>query len=95
MESIISALIGGIVAVLTCVINNNVQQQKERHAIEMKIAEVNANYEKNTAIIREQINTLSEHVKEHNNLIDRMYKVEELTTHLDYMIRELREDDRR
>ena len=95
MESIISALIGGIVAVLTCVINNNIQQQKERHAIEMKIAEVNANYEKNTAIIREQINTLSEHVKEHNNLIDRMYKVEELTTHLDYMIRELREDDRR
>ena len=95
MESIISALIGGIVAVLTCVINNNLQQQKERHAIEMKIAEVNANYEKNTAIIREQINTLSEHVKEHNNLIDRMYKVEELTTHLDYMIRELREDDRR
>lgn len=95
MESIISALIGGIVAVLTCVINNNVQQQKERHAIEMKIAEVNANYEKNTAIIREQINTLSEHVKEHNNLIDRMYKVEELTTHLDYMIKEIREDDRR
>ena len=95
MESIISALIGGIVAVLTCVINNNVQQQKERHAIEMKIAEVNANYDKNTAIIREQINTLSEHVKEHNNLIDRMYKVEELTTHLDYMIKEIREDDRR
>lgn len=95
MESIISALIGGAVAVITCLINNNVQRTKEQHAIEMKIAEVNANYDKNTAIIREQINTLSEHVKEHNNLIDRMYKVEELTTHLDYMIKEIREDDRR
>ena len=93
--SIMSIIVPSAITLIGCLINNNVQRTKEQHAIEMQIAEINANYDKQTAIIKEQINTLSDHVKEHNNLIDRMYKVEELTTHLDYMIRELREDDRR
>lgn len=85
MESIISALIGGAVAVITCLINNNVQRTKEQHAIEMQLQAVNANYDKQTSIIKEQICTLTEHVNQHNNLIDRMYKVEELTTKLSDM----------
>ena len=95
MESIISALIGGAVAVITCLINNNVQQQKERHAIEMKIAEVNANYDKQTAIIKQQIETLTEHVNAHNDIVKRMYNVESLTVRLKDMIDDLREDDRK
>lgn len=95
MESIISALIGGAVAVITCLINDNVQRTKEQHAIEMKIAEVNANYDKQTALITQQIETLTEHVNKHNNVIERLYDVEKLTVRLQDMVNELREDDRR
>lgn len=95
METIIGAAIAGVVAVVTCLINNNMQRAKEQHAIEMQIQAINSNYDKSTALIEQKIDTLSAHVKEHNNLIDRMYKVEELTKHLDYMMKEIREDDRR
>lgn len=95
MESIISALIGGAVAVITCLINDNVQRTKEQHAIEMKIAEVNANYDKQTALITQQIETLTEHVNKHNNVIERLYDVEKLTVRLQDMVNELREDDRK
>lgn len=95
MESIISALIGGAVAVITCLINDNVQRTKEQHAIEMKIAEVNANYDKQTALITQQIVNLTEHVNKHNNVIERLYDVEKLTVRLQDMVNELREDDRR
>lgn len=95
MEVIVGSAISAVVAILTCLINNNVQRVKEQAEIEKKIDSINANYDKQSALITQQINTLSEHVKEHNNLIDRMYKVEELTAHLDYMIKDLREDDRR
>ncbi len=95
MESIISALIGGAVAVITCLINNNVQRTKEQHNIEMQIASINANYDKQTAIIKQQIETLTAHVNQHNNLIDRMYNVESLTVRLQDMVNELREDDKK
>lgn len=95
MESIISALIGGAVAVITCLINDNVQRTKEQHAIEMKIAEVNANYDKQTALITQQIVSLTEHVNKHNNVIERLYDVEKLTVRLQDMVNELREDDKK
>ena len=95
MESIISALIGGAVAVISCLINNNVQRTKEQHALEMQIASINANYDKQTAIIKEQINTLTEHVNKHNNVVERLYDVEKLTVRLQDMLNDLKEDDRR
>lgn len=95
MESIISALIGGAVAVITCLINDNVQRTKEQHAIEMKIAEVNANYDKQTALITQQIVSLTEHVNKHNNVIERLYDVEKLTVRLQNMVNELKEDDKK
>ena len=95
METIIAASLSAIAAIVACIINNNVQRVKEQAAIETKIDSINANYDKQTALITQRIDTLSAHVKEHNNLIDRMYKVESLTAHLDNMMKELREDDRR
>lgn len=92
MESIISALIGGAVAVITCLINNNVQRTKEQHGIEMKIAEINANYDKSTALIKKDIQELSERVNKHNNLIERMYKAEDEIHILERDIREIRDD---
>jgi peptidoglycan hydrolase CwlO-like protein len=92
MESIISALIGGAVAVITCLINNNVQRTKEQHAIEMQIASINANYDKKTALITQQINELSERVNKHNNLIERMYKCEDRLNIIEHDISDIKDD---
>lgn len=99
METIIatigSSFVTGIFGVIVCVLTFNSKHDKEKAEIEEKINSVNANYDKQTAIIKQQIETLTEHVNKHNDLINRMYRVEQLTEHLDYMIRELKEDDRR
>lgn len=95
METIIASVCTGIVAIITCVINNNVQRIKEQNEIEKKIDSINANYDKQSALITQQIVTLTDHVNAHNNLVERMYNVESLTVRLRDMIDDLREDDRR
>ena len=102
MESIIPALIGAVVSIVVCLINNNAQRTKEQHGIEMKLAEVNANYDKSTALIEQKIVELSEKVSKHNNLVERMYSVEKLTAHLsdiqqvlDDRVDKLEADDRK
>lgn len=95
MEAILSAALAAVAAIVTCIINNNVQRVKEQAAIEKKIDDINANYDKQTALITQRIETLTDHVNQHNNLIDRMYNVEALTVRLQDMINEIREDDRR
>ena len=95
LSTIIGSAISGIIAVVTCIINSNVQRVKEQAEIEKKIDSINANYDKQSALIKQQIETLTEHVNQHNNLIDRMYNVEALTVRLHDMIDDLREDDRR
>ena len=95
METIIAASLSAIAAIVACIINNNVQRVKEQAAIETKIDSINANYDKTTALITQRIETLTEHVNQHNNLIDRMYNVESLTVRLQDMIDDMKEDDRR
>ena len=92
METIASALIGAVVAIVTCLINNNTQRAKEQHSIEMQIAAVNANYDKSTALIQAQINELSERVNKHNNLIERMYKCEDRLNIVEHDIKDIRDD---
>lgn len=82
METIIGAAIAGVVAVVTCLINNNMQRAKEQHAIEMQISSINANYDKSTALIEQKIETLTEHVNKHNQLVERMYDCEKITAHI-------------
>jgi len=95
METIIASALSAIAAIVACIINNNVQRVKEQATIEAKIDSINANYDKTTALITQRIETLTEHVNKHNDLIDRMYKVEALTVHLDDMLQEIKGDDRR
>lgn len=95
METVIASVCTGIVAIITCVINNNVQRIREQAEIERKIDSINANYDKQTALITQQIVSLTEHVNKHNNVIERLYDVEKLTVRLQDMVNELREDDRR
>ena len=95
METIIGAVIAGVIAVVTCLINNNVQRVREQAQIESKIDSINANYDKSTALIEQKIETLTQHVNQHNNLVERMYNVEALTIRLQDLIKEMREDDRK
>jgi len=95
METVIASVCTGIVAIITCVINNNVQRVREQAEIEHKIDSINANYDKQTALITQQIVSLTEHVNKHNNVVERLYDVEKLTVRLQDMVNELREDDRR
>ena len=95
METVIAAGLSAIAAIITCVINNNIQRVREQAAIERKIDSINANYDKQTALITQQIVSLTEHVNTHNNVVERLYDVEKLTVRLQDMVNELREDDRR
>ncbi len=95
METVIAAGLSAIAAIITCVINNNIQRVKEQAAIERKIDSINANYDKQTALITQQIVSLTEHVNKHNNVIERLYDVEKLTVRLQYMVNDLKEDDSR
>ena len=95
METVIASVCTGLVAIITCVINNNVQRVREQAEIERNIDSINANYDKQTALITQQIVSLTEHVNKHNNVVERLYDVEKLTVRLQDMVNELREDDRR
>lgn len=95
METVIAAGLSAIAAIITCVINNNIQRVREQAAIERKIDSINANYDKQTALITQQIVSLTEHVNKHNNVVERLYDVEKLTVRLQDMVNDLREDDKK
>ena len=88
----ITVIVPSVLTLIGCMVNNNMQETKRDHAIEMKIAEINANYDKSTALIKQEIKDLSEHVNKHNNLVERMYNVESLTVRLEDMVKDLRDD---
>lgn len=75
--SIMGIIIPSAITLIGCMINNNMQRAKEQHAIELKIADINSNYDKTTALIKAQIDELAKDVAKHNNLIDRMYSCED------------------
>ena len=69
MSQIVSALIGAAAAIVVCVIQSNAQNQKRQ-----------AEFDKAIGIIEYKIDVLTAKVAAHNNLIDRMYKVEQTTS---------------
>lgn len=98
-----SVIIPSVLTLVGCMINNNVQRAKEQHQIEMQlaavnakiemqIAAVNANYDKSTALIRANIEELSDKVNKHNNVIERMYKIEERVAIIETDIKDIRKD---
>ena len=95
MEAIVNIMgiiIPSAITLIGCMINNNMQRAKEQHAIEMKIAEINANYDKSTALIKKEIQDLSERVNKHNNLIERMYKCEDRLNIVEHDIQDIKDD---
>lgn len=90
--NLMSIIVPSAITLIGCMINNNLQRAKEQHAIEMKIAEINANYDKSTALIKQEIQDLSERVNKHNNLIERMYKCEDRLNIMEHEIKDIRDD---
>lgn len=78
METIIGALISAGAAIIVCVISQNRQAMK-----------IEAQLDKQTALLDERIKGLSDRVDKHNNVIERTYKLEELTAVQDEKIRQL------
>lgn len=90
--NIMSIIIPSAITLIGCLINNNVQRTKEQHAIEIQIMEVNSNYDKSTALIKKEIQDLSERVNKHNNLIERMYKCEDRLNIVEHDIQDIKDD---
>ena len=67
-ETIISAIISAAAAILVCLITQNRQAMK-----------LEAQLDKQTALLEQRLGTLSDRVEKHNNVIERTYKLEELT----------------
>ena len=61
METIIGSVIGGIVTLAVCMVNNHYQNNSTRNLIEYRLKK------------------LEEKVDKHNNVVERTYKLEELT----------------
>lgn len=68
METIISSIISGFVALSVCMINNMAQKRAAR-----------VQHEETVSLIEYKLDALTKRVEQHNNLIDRTYKLEELT----------------
>lgn len=67
-ETILTALITGVVTLGVCVINNHFQNNRTR--------EENS---KTIALIDYKLDELTKRVDKHNNVVERTYKLEELT----------------
>lgn len=68
METIISGLISAASAIIVCVITQAGANKKQE-----------AQIGKQTALIEYKLDELSKRVEKHNNVIDRVYKLEEQT----------------
>ena len=91
--SIMGIIIPSAITLVGCMINNNMQRAKEQHAIEMKMAEINANYDKTTALIKAQIDELAKDVSKHNNIVERTYACEDRLNVLETKIAAYHEHD--
>lgn len=67
-ETIISAIISAGAAIVVCLITQNRQAMK-----------LEAQLDKQTALLEQRLGQLSERVEKHNSVIERTYKLEELT----------------
>ena len=72
-ETIVAALIAGAVTLIVCVVNNLFQNRR----LTDKVAE----QQRQTASVLEiKLDNLTRQVEKHNNLVERMYHIEEKAT---------------
>lgn len=72
-DAVIAALIAGAVTLIVCVINNLFQQKR----LTDKVSE---QQRQTAAMLEYKLDNLTQQVNKHNNLVERMYHIEEKAT---------------
>ena len=100
MEAIISAVIGGVVTLTVCLINNHFTHKKTLAELKAHNAEIEnrqtaqameaeAKQQQTIAIIEYKLDELTREVREHNNFAKRMPVVEEQIKVANHRIRDI------
>lgn len=92
--SIVTAGIAAISAIVVGVINNNAQMTKIRDEQRSTFNKFAAETGKAMALTDERIKNLTEEVKKHNSIVERMYKLEQKQAIMENEMEELRKDVR-
>lgn len=94
LTSIITALIAAASAIIVSVVNNISQMQKIRDEQRDTFNRFSAETGKAMALTDERIKNLTDEVKKHNSVIERMYKVEQNQAIFEKELEELKHDVR-
>ena len=94
MTSIITALIAATASVIVSIINNISQMQKIRDEQRETFNRFSAETGKAMALTDERIKNLTDEVKKHNSIVERMYKVEQNQAVFEKELEDLRNDVR-
>lgn len=89
---ILTGLIGAASAIIVCVINTISQMNKIRDEQRETFNKFSAETGKAMALTDERLKTLTEEVKKHNSVIERVYKCETRETILEKDIEEIKKD---
>ena len=92
--SIITACIAAASAIIVSVINNNSQMVKIRDEQRETFNKFVAETSKAMALTDERLKNLTDEVKKHNSVVERMYKVEQNQAVFEKELEELRNDVR-
>lgn len=92
--SIITAVLAAVSAIIVGVINNNAQMVKIRDEQRETFNRFAAETGKAMALTDERIKNLTEEVKKHNSVVERMYKLEQKQAIMENEMEELRKDVR-
>ena len=94
LTSIITALIAAASAIVVSVVNNISQMQKIRDEQRDTFNRFSAETGKAMALTDERIKNLTDEVKKHNSVIERMYRVEQTQAIFEKELEELKHDVR-
>lgn len=81
-ESIIIALITGVVSLLVCMMNNKYQQKSN-----------DRKYNETIALIDYKLSELTKHVEKHNCVVERTYKLEQEMALMNEKIKNIQRSD--
>lgn len=76
-ETVIAALIAGSVTLIVCVVNNLFQQKRLANKVSDQQRQMAEEQRHALAMLELKLDHLTDQVGKHNNLIDRMYHMEE------------------
>ena len=88
--SIVTAVIAAVSAIVVGVINNNAQMVKIRDEQRNTFNKFAAETGKAMALTDERIKNLTEEVKKHNSVVERMYKLEQKQAIMENDLEELK-----